>query len=85
MKDYQNFIKRYHGNKLVILEFGVGWRNRMIKEPFMHLAASEPESTYITFNKGEVYIPSEIAGRSIGVDGDIGEALKEIRLAGEII
>ncbi len=65
MKDYQNFIKRYHGNKLVILEFGVGWRNRMIKEPFMHLAASEPESTYITFNKGEVYIPSEIAGRSI--------------------
>lgn len=85
MKDYQNFIKRYHGNKLVILEFGVGWRNRMIKEPFMHLAASEPESTYITFNKGEVYIPSEIAGRSIGADGDIGEALKEIRLAGEII
>ena len=85
MKDYQNFIKRYHGNKLVILEFGVGWRNRMIKEPFMHLAASEPESTYITFNKGEVYIPSEIAGRSIGVDGDIGKALKEIRLAGEII
>lgn len=85
MKDCQNFIQKYHGKKLVILEFGVGWRNRMIKEPFMRLAASEPESIYITFNKGEVYIPSEIAGRSVGIDGDIGEALKEICLAGEAV
>ena len=85
MKDCQNFIQKYHGKKLVILEFGVGWRNRMIKEPFMRLAASEPESIYTTFNKGEVYIPSEIAGRSVGIDGDIGEALKEICLAGEAV
>ena len=85
MQDYQNFIKKYHGKRLVILELGVGWRNRMIKEPFMNLAASEPEAVYITFNKGEVYIPSEIAGKSIGVDGDIGEALKKICLAGENI
>ena len=83
MQDYQNFIKKYHGKKLVILELGVGWRNRMIKEPFMNLAASEPEAVYITFNKGEVYIPSEIAGKSIGIDGDIGEALKGICLCGQ--
>ena len=57
----------------------------MIKEPFMNLAASEPEAVYITFNKGEVYIPSEIARKSIGVDGDIGEALKKICLAGESV
>lgn len=55
----------------------------MIKEPFMNLAASEPGSTYITFNKGEIYIPSEITGKSIGVDGDIGEALKEICLCSQ--
>ena len=69
--------RKYKGQRVV------GWRNRMIKEPFMSLAASEPEAVYITFNKGEVYIPSEIAGKSIGVDGDIGEALKEICLARE--
>lgn len=85
MKDYQSFIKKYHEKKLVILELGVGWRNRMIKEPFMNLAASESETVYITFNKGEIYIPSEIAGRSIGVDGDIGEALKKICLAGTAV
>ena len=85
MADYQNFIKQYHGKKLVILEFGVGWRNRMIKEPFMRLAASEPEAVYITFNKGEIYIPDEIRGRSIGVDGDIAAALEEILKTGEVL
>ncbi len=79
MQDYQNFVRKYHGKKLVILEFGVGWRNRMIKEPLMQLAASEPNAFYITFNKGELYIPDEIQGKSIGVDGDIAEALHEIR------
>ena len=45
----------------------------------MQLAASEPNAVYITFNKGELYIPDEIQGKSIGVDGDIAEALHEIR------
>ena len=78
MQEYQNFVRKYHGKSLVILEFGVGWRNRMIKEPLMQLTASEPNAFYITFNKGEIYIPDEIAGRSIGVDGDIAEALHNI-------
>ena len=78
MQDYQNFVWKYHGKNLVILELGVGWRNRIIKEPLMQLAASEPNAVYITFNKGEVYIPAEIQEKSIGVDGDIAEALHKI-------
>ena len=78
MQDYQDFIQKYHGKNLVILELGVGWRNRMIKEPLMQLTASEPHAVYITFNKGEIYIPSEIADKSIGVDGDIAAAMGEI-------
>lgn len=78
MQDYQNFIRKYHEKYLVILELGVGWRNRMIKEPLMQLTASEPNAVYITFNKGEVYIPSEITDKSIGVDGDIATAMEEI-------
>lgn len=81
MQTYQCFLEKHHVKKIVILEFGVGWRNRMIKEPLMRLAATEPQATYITFNKGELYIPDEIAGKSIGVDGDIGEALEAIRSA----
>lgn len=75
---YQEFLKRNHGKRLVILELGVGWRNQLIKEPFMRLTAAEPAATYITFNKGEVYIPQEISGKSIGVDGDIALALANI-------
>ena len=53
---YQEFIQNIHGKKLVILEFGIGWRNQMIKAPLMHLAEVEPQARYITFNKGEIYI-----------------------------
>ena len=75
---YHEFLKRNHGKRLVILEFGVSWRNQLIKGPFMRLVAAEPAATYITFNKGEVYIPQEISDKSIGVDGDIGLALANI-------
>ena len=51
----------------------------MIKAPLMKLAAVEPQASYITFNKGEIYIPEEIKEKSIGVDGDLTAALKEIR------
>jgi len=43
---YQNFIQRYHGKKLLILEFGVDWRNQMITVPFMKLAACEPDAFF---------------------------------------
>ena len=44
----------------------------------MELAAAEPYATYVTFNKGEVFIPPEIAEKSIGIDGDIGAAINAI-------
>ena len=76
--EYQGFVQRYHNGKLVILEFGVGWRNQLIKAPLMQVAAAEPHAVYVTFNKGEVYIPAEIAAKSIGVDSDIGVAINAI-------
>ena len=53
MQGYHNFIRKYHGKKLVILEFGVGWRNRMIKEPLMQLTAAEPHSAISHSIKGK--------------------------------
>lgn len=75
---YQDFVRKYHNKKLLILEFGVGWRNQLIKAPIMQLASTESQATYVTFNKGEIYIPPEIAAKSIGVDGDIGIAISNI-------
>lgn len=80
-KKFQDFVERHHGEKLVILEFGIGFRNQMIKAPLMNLAASEKNAAYVTFNKGELYIPKEIQEKSTGIDEDIASALKKIRNA----
>lgn len=50
---YGEFVNRFRGKRLVVLEFGVGRRNQMIKVPFMQLVSVEPLAKYITFNKGE--------------------------------
>ena len=74
------FIDRYHGKRLVILELGIGSRNRLIKLPLMQLAACEPQATYITLNLAqELYIPNEIAHKSIGLAGDIAVTLRDLR------
>lgn len=76
----QKFLTHYHGKRLVILELGVGMHNRMIKQPLMQLAASEPCATYITLNLApELYIPQAIASKSIALEGDIAVTLQELR------
>lgn len=72
----QEFLKQYSNKLLVILELGIGMRNTLIKQPLMQLAAQLPSSKYITLNLArELYIPEQIADRSIGLAGDIGETL----------
>lgn len=78
-QNYQDFVRRFHNKKLLILEFGVGSRNRMIKLPFMQTVAQEPDAFYITFNRGDLYIPQIIQEKSLGVDGDLKEQLAAIK------
>ena len=74
------FLNRYHDKRLAILELGIGSRNRLIKLPLMQLAAREPQATYITLNLArELYIPDEIAEKSIGLSGDIAVTLRELK------
>lgn len=75
---YRDFFEQMHGKKLVLLELGVGARNQLIKAPFMNLTNVEENVTYITLNKGELYIPQEIADKSIGIDGDTAEVLHRL-------
>lgn len=70
-KRYKAFVQHFHGKKLLILEFGIGARNQMIKAPLMQLAYQEPNAFYITFNKGELYIPPMLKEKSLGVDGNL--------------
>ena len=46
----------------------------------MQLVAREPQATYITLNLAqELYIPDEIAGKSIGLAGDIADTLRKLK------
>ena len=77
----ESFFSRYHGKKLLILELGIGWRNRLIKAPLMRLTAREPQATYVTINLGEVYIAPDIQEKSFGLDGPLSEVLSALRKA----
>lgn len=75
-----DFLRRFHGRRLVILELGIGSRNTLIKQPLMQLTASEPDATYITLNLAhEIYVPAQIAAKSIELPGDIAHTLKELK------
>lgn len=75
-----SFISKYSGKKLVVLELGIGSRNRMIKEPLMQLVVQNPTMSYITLNlPHEIYIPPQIADRSVALAGDIADTLEKLR------
>lgn len=79
IENYRMFLDRWHGKKLFILELGIGWRNQLIKAPLMNLCRQEPQATYVTVNKGEVYIRDDIKEKSYGLDGDMTKILAELR------
>lgn len=74
------FVRQFSDQKLVVLELGIGMRNTLIKQPLMHLVARLPNARYITLNLArELYVPPQIADRSIGLAGDIAETLHELK------
>ncbi|EEH95967.1 hypothetical protein LQZ39_07975 [Enterobacter cloacae complex sp. RIVM_C039474] len=80
-RSYRRFLAKGQESRTVFMELGVGARNQLIKAPFMQNVYQNPESSYITFNKGtELFIPAEIAARSVGIDGDIGHNLAMLAL-----
>lgn len=80
-QDHVNeFLARWHGKSIVLLELGIGSRNRLIKLPMMQLAAREDNATYITLNlPHEIYVPDEIASKSIMLPGDLANTLNMLR------
>ncbi|ADY36517.1 MAG TPA: hypothetical protein H9785_00195 [Candidatus Bacteroides intestinavium] len=74
------FLRRYSGKHIVILELGIGQHNRLIKQPLMQLTADEPHVVYITLNlASELHIPDAITHKSIGLAGDIAVMLQELK------
>lgn len=76
---YSDFIRRHENGKVLYLELGVGMNTPVIiKYPFWQYTAENQNAIYACLNKGEAYVPDEIAGRSICIDGDIAQVLAGI-------
>lgn len=76
---YNDFIRRHKENHILFLELGVGGNTPgIIKYPFWQMTAQNPKAVHACINYGEAYVPKEIVKRSICINADIGEVLKQL-------
>ena len=79
---YADFLESSHDRKTLFLDLGTGMNTPVIfKFPFWKMTRTWPDALYACVNLGEAYVPSRagISGRSICIDGDIGEVLRELQ------
>ena len=76
---YENFLRTRAGQKILFLEFGVGYNTPVIiKYPFWQMTAKNPNAIYACINQGQAVCPQEIKRQSICMDADIGQVLHSL-------
>lgn len=76
---YTDFLHHTEGKRTLLIELGVGMNTPgIIKYPFWRMTAERTDVTLVSINLGRAYVPDEIAKRSIVIDGDIAEVLRDI-------
>ena len=77
--NYEEFMRAHMGKKIVFLELGVGYNTPgIIKYNFWQYARTWQQAYYACINKGEAYLPAEIADKGIALDGDIAKVLEAL-------
>ena len=78
---YERFLREHEGKRILFLELGVGMNTPgIIKYPFWQMTYRNPKAVYACINYREAYALEEIAGRSVCIDGDIGNVLGQMGL-----
>ncbi|SDB50273.1 Sir2 silent information regulator family NAD-dependent deacetylase [Butyrivibrio sp. INlla16] len=78
-EDTTEKVDKGYDGKVLLMEFGIGMNTPgIIKYPFWQYTSQNKNVTYSCINMGEAYAPSDIEDRSICVDGDIAEIIKEL-------
>lgn len=76
---YEKFLRLHTASDIVYLELGVGGNTPgIIKYPFWQFTASNPKARYVCLNKGQAFVPDEIAEQSLVIDADIAEVLNAL-------
>ena len=77
---YSEFLENHKNMHVLFLELGVGANTPVIiKYPFWYMVMENKKAVYACVNYQEAFCPNELEERSICIDGDIGEVLKEIK------
>lgn len=77
---YSEFLEKHKNNHVLFLELGVGGNTPVIvKYPFWYMVMENKKAVYACINYQEAFCPIKLEDRSICLDGDIGEVLKEIK------
>jgi NAD-dependent SIR2 family protein deacetylase len=78
---YSEFLRRHQNVQTLFLELAVGYNTpTIVKYSFWHMADQWPDATYACLNYGEAYAPDEIRGKSICINGDIGDILDRLSM-----
>lgn len=76
---YSEFLRRHKNMKVLFLDVGTGFNTPIIfKVPFWQMTEEWPDATYACLNYGQAFAPDEIKGKSICINGDIGEILSKL-------
>lgn len=76
---YENFLKKTKNVPVLYLELGVGFNTpSIIKYPFWERTYENEKAFFATINFGQPVTAEEIKSRSICINGDIGEVIKQL-------
>ncbi|WP_343208797.1 Sir2 silent information regulator family NAD-dependent deacetylase [Anaerolentibacter hominis] len=76
---YAQFLRGHQNNKTLFFDLGTGFNTPgIIKYSFWQMAHEWKNAVYVCINAGEACAPKEIKERSICIDGDIGDVLKQV-------
>lgn len=79
---YEKFLTQHQRDRILYFELGVGMNTPgIIKFPFWRMTLQNPNATFATVDKNEVYVLEEIEKQSIGIKGDIKEVLAALNAA----
>ena len=76
---YASFLRTRKNLRILFLEIGVGYNTPgIIKYPFWQMTYQNQKAVYACVNNGEAWAPKEIAERSICINKDNREVLRQV-------
>ncbi len=76
---YADWLRAHATGRVLYLELGVGYNTPgIIKYPFWQRVLQNPRATYACLNLHDAGAPREIRDRSVCIDADIAEVLRQL-------